>query len=97
MWTLTNAWAARGRIENLLDSARCCLVAIHPEYEPGRVGVEFPAENAEIADWLAERSGFEPSRPFILRSTMRRDRNHGPAGRSLCACRRDSREVSADS
>jgi hypothetical protein len=29
----------RGRIESLLDSARCCLDAIHPEYEPWRIGV----------------------------------------------------------
>jgi hypothetical protein len=27
----------------------------------------FSAENAKIADWMAERGGFEPPRPFKIR------------------------------
>jgi hypothetical protein len=32
-----------------------------------RAILEFSAENAKIEDWLAERGGFEPPRPFRIR------------------------------
>src|SRR5713101_313845 len=42
-------------------------------------------ESTTIATWLAQRSGFEPSRPFISRTTMRRDGNRWTRGKiSVC-------------
>ena len=40
--------------------------------------LDFSAENAEIADCLVEKSGFEPSRPFTL--------SFGKLRRDFCAC-----------
>jgi hypothetical protein len=36
-----------------------------------RTILEFSPENKEIADWLAERGGFEPTRPFVSRTLGR--------------------------
>ena len=44
---------------------------------------EFSAENVKSADWLAERDGFEPSRPFISALQRAHERAETKASRLI--------------